>query len=222
MHGQSGFTAGVSALPAWSVQFAREPEPDLDLDQSADMDKTVVLDPSGLQPKQHAKPPNRRPVLVVLFLLILGGGAYLYTNPDLLSSLLGGIPGNEAAVPPAPKVMAPPTGAATPSPTMPGAPTAPANGTPPAQVASPAPSTIPIPAFMEGQRVAIVADPANPTGAVTLTADSTGTQPGPTISLSSTLTVLDADLQGNAWIYSVRTESGATGWVAESRLKAKS
>ena len=219
MFGQSGFTGAVSALPAWSVQFAREPEPDLDLDQSADMDKTVVLDPSGLQSSYHAKPPNRRPVLVVLLLLILGGGAYLYTNPDLLSSLLGGIPGNEASIPPAPKVMAPPTGAATPSPV---APTAPASGTLPAQVTPPAPSTIPIPAFMEGQRVAIVADPANPTGAVTLTADSSGTQPGPTISLNSTLTVLDADLQSNIWIYSVRTESGATGWIAESRLKAKS
>jgi len=55
-----------------------------------------------------------------------------------------------------------------------------------------------------------------------LTTDSAGKKPGTaTAAPGSTLTVLDADLQNYAWVYSVRTEQGVTGWVAEKNLVAK-
>ena len=57
---------------------------------------------------------------------------------------------------------------------------------------------------------------------IRLTADSAGTKPGPaTAKPGSALKVLDADLQNNAWVYSVRTQQGATGWIAGKNLRAK-
>ncbi|WP_447977210.1 hypothetical protein [Candidatus Nitrospira bockiana] len=38
---------------------------------------------------------------------------------------------------------------------------------------------------------------------------------------SSTLTVLDAELQNDGWIYLVRTETGEKGWIGETHLSAK-
>ena len=57
---------------------------------------------------------------------------------------------------------------------------------------------------------------------IRLTADSAGTKPGPaTAKPGSALKVLNADLHNNAWVYSVRTQQGATGWIAEKNLRAK-
>ena len=76
-------------------------------------------------------------------------------------------------------------------------------------------ATIPSPKFGEGQKVSV----STPTP---LTADSAGKQPGKATAVpGSTLVVLDADLQNLAWVYSVRTDKGATGWVAEKNLVAK-
>jgi hypothetical protein len=75
--------------------------------------------------------------------------------------------------------------------------------------------SIPTPLFGEGQKVSVSA----PTP---LTADSAGKKPGTASAApGSTLVIVDADLQGFAWVYSVRTEQGATGWVAEKNLIAK-
>lgn len=74
---------------------------------------------------------------------------------------------------------------------------------------------IPTPKFGEGEKVSVSAPTA-------LTADSAGKKPGTaTAAPGSTLVVLDADLQNFAWVYSVRTEQGVTGWVAELNLVAK-
>ena len=78
----------------------------------------------------------------------------------------------------------------------------------------------PGPLFGEGQRVSVLADPALPGGAVPLTTDAAGSRPGPTVRPGETLTVLDGDLRNNAWVYAVRTETGAKGWIQEKRLKA--
>jgi hypothetical protein len=82
-------------------------------------------------------------------------------------------------------------------------------------VATPGVPSIPTPKFGEGEKVSVTA----PTP---LTADSAGKKPGTaTAAPGSTLVVVDADLQNFAWVYSVRTEQGATGWVAERNLVAK-
>jgi len=76
--------------------------------------------------------------------------------------------------------------------------------------------------FKEGQRVVVQSDPKQLTSTVFLSADSAGVVPGPLVKPGSTLTVVDGELRNNAWVYSVRTEDGAVGWIAESRLKIKS
>ncbi len=85
----------------------------------------------------------------------------------------------------------------------------------PAPVAPAPPVAIRSPKFGEGQKVFVGAP-------IRLTADSAGTKPGPaTAKPGSALKVLDADLHNNAWVYSVRTQQGATGWIAEKNLRAK-
>lgn len=225
MLGLPYFPATVNALPGWWLLFAREPEPDMDYDDTSEMDKTIVLQPSSKKPSMPpAKPPNRRPLLLVLLLFVVGSGAYLFSNPDFLIDLLGDSPVNTSPIPPAPKVATrtpPPQAfsgqASQPSPTAP-----PTSASAPAANATPASPGIPIPLFMEGQQVSIVRDSTTPAGPLLLSSDSVGATPGPTVTPGATLTVLDADLQNNVWIYSVQTESGAMGWIAEKRLKAKS
>ena len=75
--------------------------------------------------------------------------------------------------------------------------------------------------FGEGQRVTVVLDPTLAGEAVTLSQDSTGTKPGPAVRTGTVLTILDGDLQPNGWVYSVRTDDGLKGWVAEKRLRLK-
>jgi hypothetical protein len=63
-------------------------------------------------------------------------------------------------------------------------------------------------------------NPAQPGGSVTLTSDSSGTKPGPVVTANAGLIVVDGELKSNTWIYSVRTQQGATGWISEKQLKA--
>ena len=113
---------------------------------------------------------------------------------------------NAPAIPAAPATM----------PAMPvPAPTPTVAASVPAPAAIPGVPAIPTPKFGEGQKVSVAA----PTQ---LTTDATGKKPGAaTAAPGSTLVILDADLQSYAWVYSVRTEQGATGWVAEKNLIAK-
>lgn len=217
----------INELHGWSILFAREPAPSADPNQP-DMDKTVVLGPPG---KKGPNPPStkERLLFLVLILLIVAGGGYLAVNPDVLMELLGdppGAPPPPQIARPAPRPAQPAPGQATPTPAVPapappGSMPAPAPGTVPAppavaaNVPMPTAQTITTPLFGEGQKVSVSA----PTP---LTADSAGKMPGPTTAVpGSTLVVLDADLQNFAWIYSVRTEQGTTGWVAEKNLVAK-
>ncbi len=250
---QSGFPAAVSGLPAWSILFAREPEPDLDIDEMDDQDKASD---AGSSPDEPEKPSGQRPLLWGLLIVVAAVGGYLAMNPDLLMDTMGpgteavpmptpppAAPTKQAAVPPAPSTPASP--AAPDAPVMPKPATAPpAPATPPA--ATPAPSSpvaplpsavqaakpnpaptapapaasIPSPLFSEGQRVTVVPDPALPAAAVALSGNAARTKPGPMVSPTAALTVVDGELHGSAWVYAVRTPQGTTGWVAEKQLKA--
>jgi len=224
----SSHAISINALPGWSILFAKEPATAGDPNQS-DMDKTVVLGPPG---KKGPAPPSmkERILFLVLILLIVCAGGYLAVNPDLLVNLLGDAPG-ETPPPQIPaKVAKPVTLSPAPAPTpIPGQPAAPASAaqpaamTPAAAPAAPMPTpattpgvpSIPTPQFGEGQKVSVSA----PTP---LTSDSAGKKPGTaTATPGSTLVIVDADLQSYAWVYSVRTEQGVTGWVAEKNLIAK-
>ncbi len=235
MFGQSGYAATMQPLPGWTLLFAREPEPDLDID---DLPQGLDEDPG--QRLMDKKPPNRRPLMWVLVLVLVGVAVYALMQPDMLQMFGLGAPeppkpaiarpakpaapaaplspAAPAATAPAPPVSAPPA-AAPPAPVA----SAPATPSPSAQAARPsAPGPVPIPMFKEGQRVVVQSDPKQLTSTVFLSADSAGVVPGPLVKPGSTLTVVDGELRNNAWVYSVRTEDGAVGWIAESRLKIKS
>ncbi len=225
MLGLAYFPATMNTLPGWWLLFAREPEPDMDFDDTSEMDKTIVVQPSSKKPSMPpATPPSRRPLLLVLLLVVVGAGTFLFSNPDFLIDLLGDSPVHTSPIPPAPKVATPtPPPQASSGQAFQPAPTAPpTSASAPAANATPVSLGIPIPLFMEGQQVSIVRDPTKPAGPLLLSSDPAGATPGPTVTPGATLTVLDADLQNNVWIYSVQTERGATGWISEERLKAKS
>lgn len=212
----SGFSEAVNPLQSWSLLFARKPESDLDFDDE--------LDDEGQKPSRgyYTRGPKKRrssPLLWVLFLVILGASAYLAMEPDTLMDLLGDWLGD---TPPRPMVAMPPAKPASPLQPAPSGTQVPAPPSP--QTTSPgpaAPPSPPSPLFGQGQRVSVVPDPVPPAGSLSLSLDSAGTQPGPSVRAGTTLTVLDGELRNNVWVYAVRTEDGATGWIAEKHLRPK-
>jgi len=220
MLGQSGHSATVSDLLGWSILLAREP--DLDLEFEEQPHKHSVKQPAPRTPKQ---PGGKRGLLIVLLVMVIAGGAYFSSDPALLLELIDQVMGNLPVAPATPIPPRPPTLPATPPPPS-AAPSTPAGTAPPASpamtkpTATPAPG-LPSPLFVEGQRVMVFADPALPPGPVPLTIEAGGTRSSFTIRPGATVTVVDGELRNNAWVYAVRTEDGAQGWIQEKRLKAK-
>jgi hypothetical protein len=215
MLGWSGSPTAVSSLPAWNLLFAREPEPDLELDEGLeDLDAGKGGGAGGWSPKESKKPGGQRTKLLLLLVLVVAAGAYLMTSPGALLEMLGlGQP--EVSIP----TVLPPTAKA---PKPDGVAVKPPATAAPAPSPQPAMSQIPIPVFREGQKVLLVADQAKPTNPVALKGDADGSKPGPSVPAGSTLTVLDGELKNNFWIYILRSDKGATGWVSETQLKPKS
>ena len=250
-----------SAL-TWSLLFARQPEPDLEFTEE-ELEQTTNIRSSS--PMKSPKKSGGRPLLWILLLALVGGGAYVAMEPEMIMDLVGPILG-ESPMPqqqspmarkPAPSMPAPgapasqpepaapapvaplvptqqatapssvptPASAPTPAPSMP---TASAPTPPPAPISPPAPAavaplvtTTPNPMFGEGQRVAVLPNPAAPGDTVTLMQDAAGTKPGAAIPPGTALTILDGDLQSSGWVYSVRSDYGTKGWIAEKRLRLK-
>jgi hypothetical protein len=220
--------AAARFLDGWSLLFAREPEPDLDLDEvTEDLDDSSSTRSPQKEPRRTS---SRRPIHWILFLLIAAIGALFAYDPELAMDVFG--LGNRPTPPP------PMT--ARPAPRPQPAPPAPLNVEP----SSPAPgagSSIPgtaaptsvgpqspsvaanaggrNPLYSEGQRVVLVSDPALPTEQVMLSPDPTGTRPGPAVPAGATLTVMDGELRESGWMYSVRSPEGLSGWIPEKRLR---
>jgi hypothetical protein len=227
----------------WSLLFARQPEPDLEFTEE-ELDQTTTTRATGpLNPRK--KSGGGRPILWILLLALIGGGAYIATmEPELVTEWLSPYLGESTPPPmamnPKPTPMTPPVPApeATPSPSdmapVPApapsasvptnvAPSAAPAVTPPQVTAKPtAPAaTSSAPMFSEGQKVTTTMDETAPGGSSPLFADASGSKPGPVVRVGATLTVLDGDLQPNGWMYLVRTDEGAKGWVSEKRLRLK-
>ena len=211
-----GFSEAVGPLQNWSLLFTRKSDPDLDYDSELD-----ELDQSSSRGRYVRSPQKRprRPLLWVLFLVVLGGAAYFAMEPDTVMDLLEAWLGD---TPPKPMVLMPPARPALrpqPAPPQPPVPATPSPlTTSPGPVASLFPPT---PLFSQGQRVSVVPDPVPPSGLLSLSLDSAGIKPGPSVRAGTTLTVLDGELQNNIWVYLVRTEDGTTGWIAEKHLRPK-
>ena len=228
----------------WILLFARQPEPDLEFTEE-ELDQTTATRSTGpLNPRK--KSGGGRPFLWILLLALVGGIAYVATmEPDMLAEWLSPYLGESTPAPVAMKPkMTPPAPVAPPAPpqaapsptdeasaplapaTSPATAGAPASPTivPPAQpVAKPAAPVIPplTPMFGEGQKVTITMDETAPGGTISLFADSSSSKPGPIVRPGVALTVLDGDLQLGGWMYLVRTDEGAKGWVSEKRLRLK-
>jgi len=227
--------------------FARQPEPDLEFTEE-ELEQTTNTRSSS--PMKSPKNSGGRPVLWVLLLALIGGGAYVAMEPEMVmdwvNQLLGETPAPQMTTRPAPITPSTPASpdASTPASaapqanapmTAPPSTASPMTGAPTASSSTPAPSAMPndsamapppasaslSPLFGEGQRVTVAADPALAGGMIALSQDPAGTKPGPAIRPGTGLTILDGDLQPNGWIYSVRSDDGVKGWVAEKRLRLK-
>ncbi|MCS6303552.1 MAG: hypothetical protein H8K07_07790 [Nitrospira sp.] len=238
----------------WSLFFARQPEPDLEFTEEELEQTTTIRSPSPMKPPKKS---SRRPLLWVLVLIVIGVGAYVAMEPEMIMEYVGPLLGESPApqppppiarksapskpVPPVPATQ-PQTAASTPPPAAPvevpqtAAPTpAPVPAPPSTQPtpmasnsiqASPAPAppisntASPTPLFSEGQRVSVLADPTNPGAKVLLAQDPEGTKSGPAIPPGTAFTILDGDLQAGEWVYSVRSDFGTKGWLAEKQLRS--
>ena len=237
----------------WSLFFARQPEPDLEFTEEELEQTTTIRSPSPMKPPKKS---SGRPLLWILVLVLIGAGAYVAMEPEMIMDYVGPLLGESPAPQPPPPMArkpAPPVSAIQPqtaAPTSPpaapvevpqaAAPTtapvppppstqptptasAPIQAPPPPTPAPVIPSTAsPTPLFSEGQRVSVLADPTNPGAKVVLAQDAEGTKPGPAIPPGTALTILDGDLQAGGWVYSVRSDFGTKGWLAEKQLKLKS
>ena len=234
--------------PLSSLFFAIQPEPDLEFTEE-ELEQTTETRSSS--PMKSPKKSGGRSLLWILLLALVGGGAYVAMEPEMVldwvNQMLGEAPAQNpqpihaakpAATMPAPAApnTAAPAPSATPSQaaptTMPPVMAAPAptTTTPAVPTAPPAPSASPkgpvaaavaAPMFGEGQRVTVVLDPVAAGDTLTLTQDPAGSKPGFTVRPGTPLTILDGDLQPTGWVYSVRSDDGAKGWVAEKRLRLK-
>ena len=228
----------------WTRLFARQPEPDLEFTEE-ELDQTNTMKARGpMRPQKKAG--GGSPILWVLVLALVGGIAYLSMEQEMVTEWLSPYLGESTpppvamkpkpaapapVAPPAP-ILAPPQAAGTPSSDA-SAPLAPA--TPPAAavapVVAPPPQTAATPVtpvlsssdpmFSEGQKVTITGDNAAPNGNISLFAESSSNKPGPIVRPGVLLTVMDGDLQPGGWVYLVRTDDGAIGWVSEKRLRLK-
>jgi len=242
----------------WSLLFARQPEPDLEFTEEELEQTTNVRSSSSIKPPKKS---GGRPLLWLLMLLLVGVGAYVAMEPEVVTDWLGPLLGESPMpkqppiaarpVPPVPKPSAPAGQPDTmsPSPSAPSVPM-PQAGTPSVPSPTPAPAPVPgmptaslpaptpvsptgpsaimppvtspaSPLFGEGQKVTAMLNPGMPEDTVILMQDSAGTRPGPTIRPGTTLTILDGDLQNSGWVYSVRSDDGAKGWISEKRLRLK-
>lgn len=244
----------------WSLLFARQPEPDLEFTEE-ELEQTTNIRSSS--PMKSPKKSGGRPLLWILLLALIGGGAYVAMEPEMIMDFLGPLlgesprpqqppmarkpvpsmpapgapasqPGPAAPAPVAPLIPTPQAAMPTPVPTpapapiaAPGMPT-PSVPTPPVPMSPPAPAAVVPPAtallnpmFSEGQKVTVILNPAAPGDTVTLMQDAAGTKPGPAIRPGIALTILDGDLQSGGWVYSVRSDDGAKGWIAEKQLRLK-
>ena len=235
----------------WSVFFARQPEPDLEFTEEELEQTTTVRSPSPVKPPKQSNKRPLLLVLLVLLLgggaylamepdlimeylgPLLGDAPAQQPQPPIARKP---VPPTPVPVPPAapPKAVTQPPDPAiapveapqaampapAPVPTPPAAPPMPTVSTPAPTPAAPVVAT-PAPLFSEGQRVSVMPNPATPGQKVQLHQDAEGTKPGPSIPPGTAFTILDGELQGNGWVYSIRSDFGTKGWLAEQQLKLK-
>jgi len=235
----------------WNLLFARQPEPDLEFTEEELEQTTSVRSSSPMKPpKKSGGRPLLWLLLLVLVGGGAYVAMEPEMVTDLLAPLLSessapqpprtartapslpkptgptsqldsanqstshpSVPAPQTAVPP-------PAPAPTPSASIPTAQgNAPASSAPGGMAAPIQAGTSPL--FGEGDKVTAMFNPTAPGDPIALTQDPAGMKPGPAIPPGTALTILDGDLQSGGWIYSVRSDEGAKGWIPEKRLRLK-
>ena len=105
---------------AWSLLFARQPEPDLEFTEE-ELEQTTNIRSSS--PMKSPKKSGGRSLLWIILLVLIGGGVYVAMEPELVTDFVGPLLG-ESTEPPAevavkPLKPKPPTPSAPP-PSQPG------------------------------------------------------------------------------------------------------
>jgi len=185
--------------------FAREPDADVVLEE---LDGPDGARRGRAGPPQ--KPPRSNMVVLLILLLVVAVGAYFAMNPEFVMNLLG----QEAL--PARAPGSPQAGLRSPAPSVV---QRPASDPGAKQPPSPPPA-VTSPLFGEGQPAKVNDDPASPGSPIALSTDSMGAEPGHGVRPGEIVTVLDAEWLGNRWVYLVRTQDGAKGWIPERQLTA--
>ena len=164
-----------------------------DVDQDLDFDEGLEDDELD-----HHKPPRRRPLLWIFILLLAVGVVYWALQPDF--SIFTGSNSSPDTIS-QPRLTLPGTGQK--------------------EVKTLPAITVPTPKFREGQEVLLVNKSGENTLSATLQGAASGTKSGPMVKMGEPLTILDGEMVGVGWVYKVRTQSGATGWVLEKVLIQK-
>ncbi len=77
----------------------------------------------------------------------------------------------------------------------------------------------PIPVFRERQQVAVTLNGISHVR-LRLSHDAEGPHRGSSVKTGEVLTITDGRLVNHQWVYSVKTQSGASGWIQEKYLRA--
>jgi hypothetical protein len=85
----------------WSVFFARQPEPDLEFTEEELEQTTTIRSPSPMKPPKKS---GGRFLLWVLALVVIGGGAYVAMEPEMIMDYIGPLLGDSPAPQPQPTV----------------------------------------------------------------------------------------------------------------------
>jgi hypothetical protein len=185
--------------------FAREPDTDFVLEELDAPDRTRQ-GPAGAP----QKPPRSNTIVLLILLLIVAIGAYFAMNPEFVMSLLGQepvpvrVPGQAQG------------GARTTAPSGTQRPGSDSVVTQPPSVSD----MVPSPLFGEGEHAVVNGLSASPGSPIALSVDSTGAERGHSVRPGEVVTVIDAEWLGNRWVYLVRTQDGAHGWISEKQLTA--
>ncbi|MGQ0667239.1 MAG: hypothetical protein ACT4O4_09410 [Nitrospiraceae bacterium] len=159
MYAIAGDSSFAGSPLTWNLLFARQPEPDLEFTEE-ELEQTTNVRSSP--PIQSPKKSGGRPLLWILLLVLIGGGAYAYMEPELIMDLVGPLLGES------PVSQQPPPLAMKPAPSMPpagqrgpaaSAPTAPGGPTPEAAAPMPAPAPAPTTAATAPAAPAPIAPP---------------------------------------------------------------
>lgn len=173
----------------WNLFFARQPEPDLEFTEE-ELEQTMNVRSSP--PMKSPKKSGGSPFLWILLLTVIGGGAYVAMEPEMVMDVVGPLLGETPEPPPPPVARKPAPPKPAPS-TLPRQPEqiAPAPIEPPTQplgAAVPEPTATPAPS-MPTASVAATPAPKSPT-ASTAIAPPTEAVPDPLFAEGQRVTVL--------------------------------